>query len=66
LKKRGVSQGKTAKTTTATPAKISVLTVKGAKMKPSASTVPRSLMKQAASTVLPYSVLFSPNLSITA
>jgi hypothetical protein len=32
--------------TTATPAKMNVLNVNGAKMKPSGSTVPRSLMKQ--------------------
>jgi len=65
LKKRGVSQGSTANATPQAPAKINVFTVNGANMKPSASTVARSVMKQAASTVLPYSVLFKPNSSIT-
>ena len=44
------------KTTTPTPRKTKVLIVKGAKMRPSATTVPRSVMKQAARIVLPYSV----------
>jgi hypothetical protein len=53
LNSRAVSHGKTAKTVIATAAKIKVLIVNGAKMNPSASTVPRSLMKHAASTTLP-------------
>jgi len=53
LKSRGVSHGSTAKTTIAIAAKIKVFIVNGAKMKPSANTVPRSLMKHAASTILP-------------
>src|SRR2546430_57893 len=39
LKSCGVIQGRTMKMTTATPAKMNVLNVNGAKMKPSASTV---------------------------
>src|SRR5262249_14090834 len=44
----------------------SVLTVKGAKINPNATTVPRSVMKHAPSTVLPYSVVLKPNSIITA
>jgi hypothetical protein len=43
-----------------------VFIVNGAKIKPSATTVPRSVMKHAASTVLPYSVVLNPNSIITA
>jgi len=53
LKNRGVRKGRIAKTTTLTPTKISVLIVNGEKIIPRAITVPRSLMKQAASTALP-------------
>ena len=54
------------KTTMPTPIKMSVLSVKGAKSSPKATTVPRSVTKQAASTVLPYSVVLKPNSIITA
>ncbi len=53
-------------TTAPTPRKITVFIVNGAKMRPSATTVPRSVTKQAAKIVLPYSVLLKPNSSITA
>ena len=46
--------------------KISVFTVNGAKIRPSATTVPRSVIKQAARMVLPYSVVLKPNSIITA
>src|SRR5271163_4817756 len=65
-KNLGVSQGRITKTTTPTPRKIKVLIVNGANMRPRATTVPRSLMKQAASTVLPYSVTLNPYSNMTA
>ena len=61
-----VSDGKTAKARTQTPIKIRVLMVKGEKISPSAITVPRSLMKQAARIDLPKSVLLNPSSSMTA
>src|SRR5260370_16522575 len=51
---------------TTTPRNTNVFTVNGAKMKPNATTVARSVMKQAAKTTLPYAVAFNPNSSITA
>ena len=38
----------------------------GAKINPSATTVPRSVTKHAANMVLPYSVVLKPNSIITA
>src|ERR1700679_1548407 len=66
LKNHGVRNGNTAKTTTETPTKMSVLIVNGEKISPSAMTVPRSLMKHAARIALPYSVVLKPSSSITA
>src|SRR5580658_8969285 len=65
-KKRGVRNGRTAKTTTQTPTKMSVLSVKGEKINPKAMTVPRSLTKHEARIAFPYSVVLNPSSSITA
>ena len=65
-KKRGVSHGSSSAARTRAPAKPAVFRVKGAKISPRAITVARSLTKQAASTILPYSLVFSPSSSITA
>ena len=45
--------------------KMSVLMVKGEKMRPNAMTVPRSLMKQAARMAFPYVVRLNPSSSMT-
>src|ERR1700690_1138257 len=66
LKNQGVTYGNTAKTTTLTTMNITVFMVKGAKIRPRAMTVPRSVIKQAARIVFPNSVLFRPSSSITA
>src|ERR1700691_1313957 len=66
LKNRGVRNGSTTKTTMETTTKISVLMVNGEKINPSAITVPRSLMKQAARIAFPYSVTLKPSSNITA
>jgi len=58
--------GSTIKTTMPVPRKINVLIVNGAKISPSATTVPRSVTKQAARMILPYSAVLNPNSSITA
>src|ERR1700686_3781912 len=47
------------KTTTPVPRKTNVLIVNGAKISPSATAVPRSVTKQAARMVLPYSVVLN-------
>ena len=65
-KKRGVRYGSATKAIAATAAKATVRIVKGANSSPRAMTVPRSVMKHAARTVFPKSVLFSPNSSMTA
>src|ERR1039457_2059971 len=65
-KNQGVTNGRAAKTTTLAPTKINVRIVKGAKMRPSAITVPRSFTKQAARMPLPKSVRLRPNSSMTA
>ena len=61
-----MTNGNTTNTATDTATKTSVRSVKGEKIRPSAITVPRSLMKQAARMVLPYSVVLKPSSSITA
>jgi len=66
LKNHGVRNGRPMNTTTETTRKISVFMVNGEKINPSAITVPRSLMKQAARIALPYSVTLNPSSSITA
>src|ERR1039458_3664784 len=66
LKNHGVRKGKITKTAIDTTTKISVLMVNGEKINPSATTVPMSLMKQAARIDLPYSVTLKPSSSINA
>jgi len=65
-KNRGVNQGSRTNAAVEAPTKTSVRGVNGAKISASASTVPRSLTKQAARMALPYSVRFSPSSSMTA
>src|ERR1039458_263960 len=64
-KNHGVTNGSAPKTTTLATTKISVRMVNGAKIKPSAITVPRSFTKQAARMPLPKSVRFKPSSSMT-
>ena len=53
-------------TTQVTTMKTTSHTLKSANRMPSASTVPKSVMKQAASSILPSAVLLSPPSIITA
>src|ERR1035438_9360421 len=65
-KNQGVKNGSTANVATATTTKMTVLMVKGAKIRPSAITVPRSFTKQEARMPFPKSVSLKPVSSITA
>src|SRR5438105_4211466 len=61
-KKRGVRHGSTTNAPMLTTTNTSVRIVKGEKIRPSAITVPRSLMKQAVRIALPNSVRFEAEL----
>src|SRR5438270_12615142 len=63
---RGVSQGRMKNTTAPTTRNTRVLRVNGAKMGPTATTVPISVTKHAPRTVFASSVQLMPNPSLTA
>ena len=64
-KASGVILGRPTKAPASATTKSSVFQVKGAKTRPSVTTVPRSVMKQAARIVLPKSVRLKPYSIIT-
>ncbi|MCY1548206.1 hypothetical protein D9M68_843020 [compost metagenome] len=65
-KKRGVIHGSSSAAAVRAATKLTVFRVNGAKISPSATTVARSVTKQAASTTLPNSVVLISSSSITA